>query len=192
MMKAKDGKSVKTSKTLEKFAGKNTMKDLGQLKAALSEKELDFIKGLNKSKGSMTAKEKEVMNRYKDDVVPNYSKGGAMKKMGGGMMQKPMGYKSGSSLMDFVKSGTYTDRYGKKINVDKAIRKLNLSPKDKDLATMKPASKKKMMRGGAIKKAKYGKMMKASKGSMTSTEGSTNKVRGTGIAVSGTNFKGVF
>ena len=112
MTKAKDGKSVKTSKTLEKFAGKNTMKDLGQLKAALSEKELDFIKGLNKSKGSMTAKEKEVMNRYKDDVVPNYSKGGAMKK--------------------------------------------------------------------------------ASKGSMISSEGPTNKVRGTGIAVRGTNFKGVF
>ena len=35
-------------------------------------------------------------------------------------------------------------------------------------------------------------MKKASKGSMTSSEGPTNKVRGTGIAVRGTNFKGVF
>lgn len=41
-------------------------------------------------------------------------------------------------------------------------------------------------------KAKYGKMMKASEGSMTFSEGSTNKVRGTGIAVKGTNFKGIF
>jgi hypothetical protein len=47
-------------------------------------------------------------------------------------------------------------------------------------------------KGGAMKKAKYGKMMKASKGSMVSSEGPTNKVRGTGIAVRGTKFKGVF
>jgi hypothetical protein len=45
---------------------------------------------------------------------------------------------------------------------------------------------------GGVTKAKYGKMMKASKSSMTSSEGSTNKVRGTGIAVRGTKFKGVF
>ena len=47
-------------------------------------------------------------------------------------------------------------------------------------------------KGGAMKKAKYGKMMKASKGSMVSSEGPTNKVRGTGIALRGTKFKGVF
>ena len=35
-------------------------------------------------------------------------------------------------------------------------------------------------------------MMKASEGSMTFSEGPTNKVRGTGIAVRGTNFKGIF
>ena len=88
MTKAKVGKSVKTKK---------------------DKKEADYE---DEFPGSMTAKEKEVMKRYKDDVVPNYSKGGAMKK--------------------------------------------------------------------------------ASKGSMISSEGPTNKVRGTGIAVRGTNFKGVF
>jgi hypothetical protein len=69
--------------------------------------------------------------------------GGASGRMGGGMMNKPMGYSSGTKLMDFIKSGSYTDKYGTKTNVDKAIKKINLSPKDKDLATMKPASDKK-------------------------------------------------
>jgi hypothetical protein len=70
--------------------------------------------------------------------------------VGGGMMNKPMGYSSGTKLMDFIKSGSYTDKYGTKTNVDKAIKKINLSPKDKDLATMKPASDKKMMGGGMM------------------------------------------
>jgi hypothetical protein len=86
------------------------------------------------------------------------------KKMGGGMMNKPMGYSSGSKLMDFIKSGSYTDKYGTKTNVDKAIKKINLSPKDKDLATMKPASDKKMMGGGMMNKPmgyKSGTMVKA-------------------------------
>ena len=85
-------------------------------------------------------------------------------KMGGGMMNKPMGYSSGSKLMDFIKSGSYTDKYGTKTNVDKAIKKINLSPKDKDLATMKPASDKKMMGGGMMNKPmgyKSGTMVKA-------------------------------
>jgi hypothetical protein len=94
--------------------------------------------------------------------------GGASKKilgrMGGGMMNKPMGYSSGTKLMDFIKSGSYTDKYGTKTNVDKAIKKINLSPKDKDLATMKPASDKKMMGGGMMNKPmgyKSGTMVKA-------------------------------
>jgi hypothetical protein len=94
--------------------------------------------------------------------------GGASKKilgrMGGGMMNKPMGYSSGSKLMDFIKSGSYTDKYGTKTNVDKAIKKINLSPKDKDLATMKPASDKKMMGGGMMQRPmgyKKGTMVKA-------------------------------
>jgi hypothetical protein len=80
--------------------------------------------------------------------------GGMAKKysVGGGMMNKPMGYSSGSKLMDFIKSGSYTDKYGTKTNVDKAIKKINLSPKDKDLATMKPASDKKMMGGGMMQR----------------------------------------
>ena len=92
--------------------------------------------------------------------------GGMAKKysVGGGMMQRPMGYSSGSKLMDFIKSGSYTDKYGTKTNVDKAIKKINLSPKDKDLATMKPASDKKMMGGGMMNKPmgyKSGTMVKA-------------------------------
>jgi hypothetical protein len=85
-------------------------------------------------------------------------------RMGGGMMNKPMGYSSGSKLMDFIKSGSYTDKYGTKTNVDKAIKKINLSPKDKDLATMKPASDKKMMGGGMMQRPmgyKSGTMVKA-------------------------------
>jgi len=96
-------------------------------------------------------KEKEEMKKegsMKSPFIP--------KKMGGGMMNKPMGYKSGSKLMDFIKSGSYTDKYGTKTNVDKAIKKINLSPKDKDLATMKPASNKKMMGGGMMKKYSKG------------------------------------
>jgi hypothetical protein len=84
--------------------------------------------------------------------------------VGGGMMNKPMGYSSGTKLMDFIKSGSYTDKYGTKTNVDKAIKKINLSPKDKDLATMKPASDKKMMGGGMMNKPmgyKSGTMVKA-------------------------------
>jgi hypothetical protein len=84
--------------------------------------------------------------------------------VGGGMMNKPMGYSSGSKLMDFIKSGSYTDKYGTKTNVDKAIKKINLSPKDKDLATMKPASDKKMMGGGMMQRPmgyKSGTMVKA-------------------------------
>ena len=87
-----------------------------------------------------------------------------VKKMGGGMMNKPMGYSSGTKLMDFIKSGSYTDKYGTKTNVDKAIKKINLSPKDKDLATMKPASDKKMMGGGMMQRPmgyKSGTMVKA-------------------------------
>jgi len=49
-------RKAEAKQKLEKFAGKNTMKDLGQLKGALSEKELDFIKGLNKSKGGTIKK----------------------------------------------------------------------------------------------------------------------------------------
>jgi hypothetical protein len=92
--------------------------------------------------------------------------GGMAKKysVGGGIMNKPMGYSSGSKLMDFIKSGSYTDKYGTKTNVDKAIKKINLSPKDKDLATMKPASDKKMMGGGMMQRPigyKSGTMVKA-------------------------------
>jgi hypothetical protein len=97
-------------------------------------------------------------------ATPGYLPKPAIGKMGGGMMNKPMGYSSGSKLMDFIKSGSYTDKYGTKTNVDKAIKKINLSPKDKDLATMKPASDKKMMGGGMMNKPmgyKSGTMVKA-------------------------------
>jgi hypothetical protein len=97
-------------------------------------------------------------------ATPGYLPKPAIGKMGGGMMNKPMGYSSGTKLMDFIKSGSYTDKYGTKTNVDKAIKKINLSPKDKDLATMKPASDKKMMGGGMMNKPmgyKSGTMVKA-------------------------------
>jgi hypothetical protein len=97
-------------------------------------------------------------------ATPGYLPKPAIGKMGGGMMNKPMGYSSGSKLMDFIKSGSYTDKYGTKTNVDKAIKKINLSPKDKDLATMKPASDKKMMGGGMMQRPmgyKSGTMVKA-------------------------------
>jgi hypothetical protein len=93
-------------------------------------------------------------SKMKKDEPKKKMVGGMAKKysVGGGMMNKPMGYSSGSKLMDFIKSGSYTDKYGTKTNVDKAIKKINLSPKDKDLATMKPASDKKMMGGGMMQR----------------------------------------
>ena len=72
------------------------------------------------------------------------------KKMGGGMMKRPMGYNKGSKLLDFVKTGKLTLKGGNKINVNKAIKRINLSPKDFDLATMKPGSNRKMMGGGMM------------------------------------------
>ena len=102
--------------------------------------------------------------QYKDYKSAKNRDEAKVKKMGGGMMNKPMGYSSGTKLMDFIKSGSYTDKYGTKTNVDKAIKKINLSPKDKDLATMKPASDKKMMGGGMMQRPmgyKSGTMVKA-------------------------------
>ena len=78
---------------------------------------------------------------------------------------------------------------GKSVKTEKVILKsgtgINSLLKLKEILTHSKKS-----RGGATK-AKYGKMMKASHGSMVSTEGST-KSRGNGIAIRGTKFKGVF
>ena len=128
MMKAKDGKSVNTSKTLQKFAGNNVMKDLGRLKGAISEKELSYLQNLNEEEGMKSLADMKDLGRLK-----------------GAVSEKELKY-----LQD-------------------------LSSKSK----------------GGVTKAKYGKMMKASHGSMVSTEGST-KSRGNGIALRGTKFKGVF
>jgi hypothetical protein len=98
--------------------------------------------------------------------------------VGGGMMNKPMGYSSGSKLMDFIKSGSYTDKYGTKTNVDKAIKKINLSPKDKDLATMKPASDKKMMGGGMMQRPMGGPMGGMMQRPMGYKKGTMVKARG--------------
>jgi hypothetical protein len=98
--------------------------------------------------------------------------------VGGGMMNKPMGYSSGSKLMDFIKSGSYTDKYGTKTNVDKAIKKINLSPKDKDLATMKPASDKKMMGGGMMQRPMGGPMGGMMQRPMGYKSGTMVKARG--------------
>ena len=132
--------------------------------------------GKFKSKDRLTERDIETANkilkggrgkayRSTQEMVSRLKKFDSAKKMGGGMMQKPMGYKSGSKLMDFIKSGSYTDKYGTKTNVDKAIKKINLSPKNKDLATMKPASNKKMMGGGMMMQRpmgyKYGTSVKA-------------------------------
>jgi hypothetical protein len=183
IMKAKRGKflgsdptkpisSVQPSTTLPKdFLGKR--KALGGVRASLG-----MLKGPAKAGailgaaltvpvGKMLKKiqdKRKAKNR--DEAKVKKMVGGMAKKYsnGGGMMNKPMGYSSGSKLMDFIKSGSYTDKYGTKTNVDKAIKKINLSPKDKDLATMKPASDKKMMGGGMMNKPmgyKSGTMVKA-------------------------------
>jgi hypothetical protein len=186
IMKAKRGKflgsdptkpisSVQPSTTLPKdFLGKRkalggVRASLGMLKgpakagailgAALTVpvgKMLKKIQDKRKAKNRDEAKVKKMVG----GMAKKYSNG----RMGGGMMNKPMGYSSGSKLMDFIKSGSYTDKYGTKTNVDKAIKKINLSPKDKDLATMKPASDKKMMGGGMMQRPmgyKSGTMVKA-------------------------------
>ena len=119
---------------------------------------------MSKVKTNVANAPTEVLKKAKAYYAASNRDEAKVKKMGGGMMNKPMGYSSGSKLMDFIKSGSYTDKYGTKINVDKAIKKINLSPKDKDLATMKPASDKKMMGGGMMQ----GKIYKASEGIMLS------------------------
>jgi hypothetical protein len=114
--------------------------------------------------GAAKMLEKKAKREMEEKKAIDKVKAFQKKKMGGGMMNKPMGYSSGSKLMDFIKSGSYTDKYGTKTNVDKAIKKINLSPKDKDLATMKPASDKKMMGGGMMQRPmgyKSGTMVKA-------------------------------
>ena len=50
------------------------------------------------------------------------------------------------NFLKFIKSGTYTDKSGNRINTDRAasrVKKIDL-----DLETMKPASTKKMLTGG--------------------------------------------
>jgi hypothetical protein len=119
---------------------------------------------MSKVKTNVANAPTEVLKKAKAYYAASNRDEAKVKKMGGGMMNKPMGYSSGTKLMDFIKSGSYTDKYGTKTNVDKAIKKINLSPKDKDLATMKPASDKKMMGGGMMNKPmgyKSGTMVKA-------------------------------
>jgi hypothetical protein len=147
--------------------------------ARITQKDLDFLKKQRpmsyKNGGPMMepaaiskvkAYKDYKASKNRDQAKVKKMVGGMAKKysVGGGMMNKPMGYSSGTKLMDFIKSGSYTDKYGTKTNVDKAIKKINLSPKDKDLATMKPASDKKMMGGGMMQRPmgyKSGTMVKA-------------------------------
>jgi hypothetical protein len=68
MMKAKDGKSVNTSKTLQKFAGNNVMKDLGRLKGAISEKELSYLQNLNEEEGMKSLADMKDLGRLKGAV----------------------------------------------------------------------------------------------------------------------------
>ena len=119
-------------------------------------------------------------SKNRDQAKVKKMVGGMAKKysVGGGMMNKPMGYSSGSKLMDFIKSGSYTDKYGTKTNVDKAIKKINLSPKDKDLATMKPASDKKMMGGGMMQRPMGGPMGGMMQRPMGYKSGTMVKARG--------------
>ena len=89
--------------------------------------------------------------------------------------------------------GVLSDRERKDLQdgiYPKDLSKLKGAVSEKELSRLQNLAEKKSK--GGVTKAKYGKMMKASEGSMTSSEGPTNKVRGTGIAVRGTNFKGVF
>jgi hypothetical protein len=173
IMKAKRGKflrsdptkpisSVQPSTTLPKdFVGKR--KALGGVRASLG-----MLKGPAKAGAilgaALTVPVGKMLKKIQDKRKAKNRDEAKVKKMGGGLMNKPMGYSSGTKLMDFIKSGSYTDKYGTKTNVDKAIKKINLSPKDKDLATMKPASDKKMMGGGMMQ----GKIYKASEGIMLS------------------------
>ena len=160
----------------EKRSASETMgeykKDMKKYEQSLLKKLTRFSKGGGADTGTIgEAKSKlatgiDAFKRRQKKEKLQAPKRGPMnpaKAMGGGMMKRPMGYKSGSKLMDFIKSGSYTDKYGTKTNVDKAIKKINLSPKDKDLATMKPASNKKMMGGGMMMKPmgyKSGKSIK--------------------------------
>ena len=102
IMKAKDGKSVNTSKTLQKFAGNNVMKDLGQLKTAVSEKELKSLQDLSEKEAKDAKKfisdgtkrnldgMKAAVSEKELDFIKglNKSKGGTIKKAKYGKMMK--------------------------------------------------------------------------------------------------------
>jgi hypothetical protein len=161
--------------------------------ARITQKDLDFLKKQRpmsyKNGGPMMepaaiskvkAYKDYKASKNRDQAKVKKMVGGMAKKysVGGGMMNKPMGYSSGSKLMDFIKSGSYTDKYGTKTNVDKAIKKINLSPKDKDLATMKPASDKKMMGGGMMQRPMGGPMGGMMQRPMGFKSGTMVKARG--------------
>ena len=161
--------------------------------ARITQKDLDFLKKQRpmsyKNGGPMMepaaiskvkAYKDYKASKNRDQAKVKKMVGGMAKKysVGGGMMNKPMGYSSGSKLMDFIKSGSYTDKYGTKTNVDKAIKKINLSPKDKDLATMKPASDKKMMGGGMMQRPMGGPMGGMMQRPMGYKSGTMVKARG--------------
>jgi len=142
MMKAKDGKSVKTFEELQKFG--------------------------------VTTKKSPKENGFKEDLNRQLRRAEAKQKLS--------------------RRGILSDRARKDLQdgiYPKDLSKLKGAVSEKELSRLQNLAENKS-KGGAIKKAKYGKMMKASKGSMISSEGPTNKVRGTGIAVRGTNFKGIF
>jgi hypothetical protein len=55
-------------------------------------------------------------------------------------------------FLKFVKKGKYTDKTGKKIDIDKEAAKVK--PEDLDLETMKPSTPTKMKNGGLVRSGK--------------------------------------
>ena len=158
------------------------------LGAALAKK--DMLKKITKAKDGksiktfeelqkfgVTTKKSPEKNSFQEDINRQLRRAEATQKLS---RRGVLSDREKKRYQSYLQDGIYP----------KDLSKLKGAVSEKELSRLQNLADKKSK--GGVTKAKYGKMMKASEGSMTSSEGPTNKVRGTGIAVRGTNFKGVF
>jgi hypothetical protein len=154
------------------------------LGAALAKK--DMLKKMTKAKEGKSVKTFEELQKFGVTTKKSPEKNSFQKDINRQLRRA-------EATQKLSRRGVLSDRERKDLQdgiYPKDLSKLKGAVSEKELSRLQNLADKKSK--GGVTKAKYGKMMKASEGSMTSSEGPTNKVRGTGIAVRGTNFKGVF
>ena len=154
------------------------------LGAALAKK--DMLKKITKAKDGKSIKTFEELQKFGVTTKKSPKENGFKEDLNRQLRRA-------EATQKLSRRGVLSDRERKDLQdgiYPKDLSKLKGAVSEKELSRLQNLAEKKSK--GGVTKAKYGKMMKASEGSMTSSEGPTNKVRGTGIAVRGTNFKGIF